>query len=113
MGVRPVVSLPQISPAEMEQMVSRAGLVLNSGQMGDLVLAWRQVVQLVALIPRDRPLADDFAVVFRLPPPRAKKSVPRKPAPAAKRKPPPAPKRARLAARAAPPKRRKAVAGRR
>ncbi len=54
-------------------MISRAGLVLNHGQIGDLVLAWRQVVQLSALIPRDRPLADDFSVVFRLPPPQPRK----------------------------------------
>lgn len=70
MGVRPSMSIPPISPAEMEQMVSRAGLVLNPGQMADLVLAWRQIVQLIGLIPRERALADDLATHFRLPPPR-------------------------------------------
>jgi hypothetical protein len=53
----------------MQVLVSRAGLTLNPGQMADLVLAWRQVVALLALIPRDRPLVDDQAFVFRLPPP--------------------------------------------
>jgi len=53
----------------MQVLVSRAGLTLNPGQMADLVLAWRQVVGLMGLIPRDRPLADDQALVFRLPPP--------------------------------------------
>ena len=56
-------------------MISRAGLVLNHGQIGDLVLAWRQVTQLSTLIPRDRPLVDDFSVAFRLPPPQPKKRV--------------------------------------
>jgi hypothetical protein len=63
---------PLISPAEMQVLVSRAGLVLNPGQMADLVLAWRQVARLLALIPRERALADDQACVFRLPPPVAK-----------------------------------------
>jgi hypothetical protein len=73
MGLRPAVSVPPISPEEMDQMISRAGLVLNHGQIGDLVVAWRQVAQLSALIPRDRPLADDLALVFRLPPPQPRK----------------------------------------
>src|ERR1700722_8262034 len=60
---------PPISLAEMQVLVSRAGLTLNPGQMADLVLAWRQVVALLALIPRDRPLVDDQAFVFLLPPP--------------------------------------------
>jgi pyruvate/2-oxoglutarate dehydrogenase complex dihydrolipoamide acyltransferase (E2) component len=60
---------PPLSLAEMQVLVSRAGLTLNPGQMADLVLAWRQVVALVASIPRDRPLLDDQAFVFRLPPP--------------------------------------------
>jgi hypothetical protein len=55
----------------MQVLVSRAGLTLNPGQMADLVLAWRQVVGLLAMIPRDRPLSDDQAFVFRLPPPAA------------------------------------------
>jgi hypothetical protein len=68
----PSVSLtPLISPAEMQVLVSRAGLSLNPGQMADLVLAWRQVARLLALIPRDRPLTDDQAYVFKLPPPGA------------------------------------------
>jgi hypothetical protein len=62
---------PPISLAEMQVLVSRAGLTLNPGQMADLVLAWRQVVGLLALIPRDRPFMDDQAFVFRLPPPVA------------------------------------------
>lgn len=60
---------PPVSPAEMQVLVSRAGLSLNPGQMADLVLAWRQLAGLLALIRRDRPMADDQAFVFRLPPP--------------------------------------------
>lgn len=67
----PPTPLPSISPAEMQILVSRAGLVLNPGQVADLVLAWRQVAVLIASIPHDRPLADDMAVTFRLPPPTA------------------------------------------
>jgi hypothetical protein len=55
----------------MQVLIARAGLTLNPGQVADLVLAWRQIVGLLALIPRDRPLADDQAFVFRLPPPAA------------------------------------------
>ena len=40
------------------------GLVLNPGQMADLVLAWRQVAGLIAAIPQGRPLADDAALEF-------------------------------------------------
>ncbi len=69
MSGSPIAPMPPISPAEMQVLVSRAGLMLNPGQMADLVLAWRQVVALLALIPRDRPLVDDQAFVFRLPPP--------------------------------------------
>lgn len=58
-----------ISPGEMQLLVSRAGLVLNPGQVADLVLAWRQVAGLIDSIPHDRPLADDMALTFRLPPP--------------------------------------------
>ncbi|MGE0226478.1 MAG: hypothetical protein AB7F35_04200 [Acetobacteraceae bacterium] len=58
-----------ISPAEIQILVARAGLVLNPGQLADLVLAWRQVAGLIAEMQRDRPLADDMALVFRLPPP--------------------------------------------
>jgi hypothetical protein len=53
----------------MQVLVARAGLTLNPGQMADLVLGWRQVVGLMGLISRDRPLVDDQAFVFRLPPP--------------------------------------------
>ena len=53
----------------MQLLVSRAGLVLNPGQVADLVLAWRQVASLIASIPHDRPLANDMAYAFRLPSP--------------------------------------------
>lgn len=66
MPAKPVLS---VGPAEMQAMVARAGLSLNPGQMADLVLAWRQLAGLIAAIPRDRPLADDQAYVFRLRPP--------------------------------------------
>lgn len=71
MPVRPVNTSTGITPAEMEQLVGRAGLRLNPGQMADLVLTWRQMSALIAAIPRERPLADDQAFVFRLPPPAA------------------------------------------
>jgi hypothetical protein len=82
---------PIPTPAEMQALLAPTGLVLNSGQMADLVLAWRQVTRLIAAIPRDRPLADDLACAFRVPPP--------------------APSAVRPAARKAPT--RKAVRGRR
>lgn len=88
MGLRPAVSVPPISPEEMDQMISRAGLVLNPGQVADLVLAWRQVAQLSTLISRDRPPADDLAITFRLPPPQSKKRAAAKPRAAAAPKPP-------------------------
>ena len=69
MSASPAMSVPPISPGEMQLLLSRAGLVLNPGQVADLVLAWRQVAGLIAAIPHDRPLADDMACVFRLPPP--------------------------------------------
>jgi hypothetical protein len=53
----------------MQLLLSRAGLVLNPGQVADLVLAWRQVAGLIASIPHDRALVDDMALAFRLPPP--------------------------------------------
>ena len=62
------MSVPTISPGEMQLLLSRAGLVLNPGQVADLVLAWRQVAGLIAAMPHDRPLADDMALAFRLPP---------------------------------------------
>src|SRR5271169_394373 len=112
MPVSPVMSVPTISPGEMQLLLSRAGLVLNPGQVADLVLAWRQVAGLIAAIPHDRPLADDAAYAFRLPPPAgAAASVPRaRPAarPSAKAKPKAkakaTPKR-RIAAKPAPRKR--------
>jgi hypothetical protein len=79
---------PLISPAEMQVLVSRAGLMLNPGQMADLVLAWRQVARLLALIPRDRPLADDQACVFRLPLPVAKPAGRPRPADRSAKQPP-------------------------
>jgi hypothetical protein len=65
----PVASIPSLNPGEMQLLLSRAGLALNPGQVADLVLAWRQVAGLIASLPRDRPLADDTAYGFRLPPP--------------------------------------------
>jgi hypothetical protein len=80
------MSVPTISPGEMQLLLSRAGLVLNPGQVADLVLAWRQVAGLIAAMSHDRPLADDMAVAFRLPPPTDTTTlVPR--APKAKAKP--------------------------
>jgi hypothetical protein len=71
MPVRPVNNGAGITPPEMEQMVARAGLALNPGQLADLVLTWRQLTPLIAAIPRERGLADDFPFVFRPePPPR-------------------------------------------
>jgi len=55
----------------MQLLLSRAGLALNPGQVADLVLAWRQVAGLIAGLPHTRPLADDMAFAFRLPPPAA------------------------------------------
>lgn len=73
------------SPAEMQTLLAATGLALNPGQVADLVLAWRQVAGLIASIPRDRPLADDQAFAFRLPPPPAERKAPaRKAAPAKK-----------------------------
>ncbi len=98
---------PPISPAEMQVLVSRAGLTLNPGQMADLVLAWRQMVGLLGLIPRDRPLLDDQAFVFRLPPPAgaAEPRAAQKPTsakPVAKKSVTPAPRAAKKTVAAAP-----------
>jgi hypothetical protein len=68
MAAMPASPVPTISPAEMQILISRSGLVLNPGQMADLVLAWRQVAGLIAAIPQGRPLVDDLAYSFRLPP---------------------------------------------
>jgi hypothetical protein len=69
----------------MQILISRSGLVLNPGQMADLVLAWRQVAGLIAAIPQGRPLADDLAYSFRLPPAAPVPGAPRAAAkPAAK-----------------------------
>ena len=86
MPASPVMSVPTISPGEMQLLLSRAGLVLNPGQVADLVLAWRQVAGLIASIPHDRPLADDMALVFRLPPPPAAAAPTQRARPAAKPK---------------------------
>jgi hypothetical protein len=80
MSAPSVSPTPLISPAEMQVLVSRVGLMLNPGQMADLVLAWRQVARLLALIPRDRALVDDQACVFRLPLPAAKPASKPRPA---------------------------------
>jgi hypothetical protein len=69
MPASPATFVPTISPGEMQLLLSRAGLVLNPGQVADLVLAWRQLAGLIAAIPHDRPLVDDMALTFRLPSP--------------------------------------------
>jgi hypothetical protein len=69
MAALPASPVPTISPAEMQILISRSGLVLNPGQMADLVLAWRQVAGLIAALPQGRSLVDDLAYSFRLPPP--------------------------------------------
>ena len=81
MSGSPAAPTPPLSPAEMQVLIARAGLTPNPGQVADLVLAWRQIVGLLALIPRDRPLIDDQAFVFRVPPPAtlAKPAAPAKP----------------------------------
>ena len=76
----PQAPAPTISPAEIQILVSRAGLVLNPGQVADLVLAWRQVAGLIGAMHRDRKVADDMALVFRLPPPTAEAASAGKPA---------------------------------
>ena len=81
MAAPPANQTPTISPAEMQILVSRAGLVLNPGQVADLVLAWRQVAGLIAGLPHDRPLVDDLAYSFRLSPPAATAAVPKPTAP--------------------------------
>jgi hypothetical protein len=64
-----VPSVSPESPSEIQGLIARAGLVLNPGQIADLVLAWRQVATLIAEMPRDRGFLDDMALTFRLPPP--------------------------------------------
>jgi hypothetical protein len=82
MPAPPASTVPTISPGEMQLLLSRAGLVLNPGQVADLVLAWRQVAGLIASIPHERPLVDDMALTFRLPAPaRAGTAAPPQPAP--------------------------------
>jgi hypothetical protein len=104
MAVLPASSTPTISPAEMQILVSRAGLVLNPGQVADLVLAWRQIAGLIAGLPADRPMADDMAVGFRLPPPAgtatATPARPTAPSIAVPAKAAPQPKRAKAKAAA-------------
>lgn len=98
----------------MQLLVSRAGLALNPGQVADLVLAWRQVASLIARLPHDRPLQDDFAYAFRLPPPaenpppRVKPAPPPKPAAPAKAAPP----KPKAKAPARPPPKRKVAPAR-
>ena len=91
----------------MQLLLSRAGLVLNPGQVADLVLAWRQVAGLIGMLPRDRPLADDTALAFRLPPPAGANAVAppaARPKAAVRRKKtaPPAPRSAKPKRKAAP-----------
>ena len=89
MAAVPAMSVQTISPGEMQLLLSRAGLILNPGQVADLVLAWRQVEGLIASLRHDRPLADDMALTFRLPSPSVSPSVtPATPATNAKAKPP-------------------------
>jgi hypothetical protein len=89
MAAVPAMSVQTISPGEMQLLLSRAGLILNPGQVADLVLAWRQVEGLIESIRHDRPLADDMALTFRLPSPGVSPSVaPATPATNAKAKPP-------------------------
>lgn len=83
MASPPQNSVPSISPAEIQILISRTGLVLNPGQVADLVLAWRQVAGLIADLDRARPFADDMALVFRLPPPAAEAAKPARAAPRA------------------------------
>ncbi|HJS86806.1 MAG TPA: hypothetical protein VJ779_15230 [Acetobacteraceae bacterium] len=87
MATPPHRPAPTPTPAEMQALLAPTGLVLNSGQMADLVLAWRQVAGLIAAIPRDRPLADDMACTFRVPPPPAPPPTSAKVKPAAKKAP--------------------------
>lgn len=108
MSVSPPTVAP-ISPGEMQLLLSRAGLVLNPGQVADLVLAWRQVAGLIGLLPRDRPLADDMALAFRLPPPTgvnaaAPPAAPPKAPARRKKSPAPAPRSAKPKKKAAPAK---------
>ena len=101
----------------MQLLLSRAGLVLNPGQVADLVLAWRQVAGLIGLLPRDRPLADDMALAFRLLPPTGGNAAA---APAARPKAPvnrkksaaPASRPARPKRKAAPAKKKKGASKR-
>jgi hypothetical protein len=92
MATPPATQTPSMTPAEMQILVSRTGLVLNPGQVADLVLAWRQIAGLIGAMPRGRPMGDDMALSFRLappaPPPAAPKRVAKpKPKAAAKRVP--------------------------
>jgi hypothetical protein len=86
MPASPAITVPIISPGEMQLLLSRAGLVLNPGQVADLVLAWRQLAGLIAGIPHDRPYADDMAYTFRLPPPGSGAATETRRQPAAKQK---------------------------
>lgn len=113
MAVLPVNPTPTISPAEMQILVSRAGLVLNPGQVADLVLAWRQVAGLIGGLPPDRPMADDMAYSFRLPPPAATAVAgPARPAVPAAPRARPAPQSKRGKTKAAPVAKAKAKAAR-
>ena len=96
MHARPAPLLPPPTPAEMACLVGRAGLTLNAGQMADLVLGWRHLAELIARLPRDRPLIVDLPFTVSAPrspfgvpsvgKPLSRKRKVRKPA---NRKPPP------------------------
>jgi hypothetical protein len=90
-----------MTPAEMQILVSRTGLVLNPGQVADLVLAWRQVAGLIAMLPRNRPLTDDMALAFRLPPAPLARPVDDPPAQARSGRPAPAKPQPKSAAKKA------------
>jgi len=78
MSVAPVNASASLSPAEMQMLMARAGLALNPGQMADLVLVWRQLAGLIALLPRERPMLDDQAFTFRLPAPVESSGAPKR-----------------------------------
>jgi hypothetical protein len=100
MPASPAASIPPLSPGEMQLLLSRAGLALNPGQVADLVLAWRQVAGLIAVMPHTRPLVDDMAFAFRLPPPASMPGPARSAAAATTSKPKASAKRAGPAGKA-------------
>lgn len=78
MTVRPTYPAVPLTLAEMELLVSRTGLDLNPGQMADLVLAWRHLSELIARLPRDRPLLGVCSFVsLPQPPPTEPRAAPK------------------------------------